>query len=34
MLLNAALNMSENLENSGVATGLENVNFHSSPNEE
>ena len=27
----AALNMSANLENSAVATGLEKVNFHSSP---
>ena len=28
---NAALNMSTNLENSAVATGLEKVSFHSSP---
>ena len=27
----AALNMPANLENSAVATGLENVNFHSNP---
>ena len=27
----AALNMPANLENSAVATGLENVSFHSSP---
>ena len=27
----AALNMSANLENSAVATGLEKVSFHSSP---
>ena len=27
----AALNMPANLENSAVATGLENVIFHSSP---
>ena len=33
MLLNAALNMSANLENSAVATGQENVNFHSNPKE-
>ena len=30
----AALNMSENLENSAVATGLEKVSFHSNPKEE
>ena len=29
----AALNMPANLENSPVATGLEKVNFHSSPKE-
>ena len=29
----AALNMSANLENSAVATGLEKVNFHSNPKE-
>ena len=29
----AALNMSANLENSPVATGLEKVSFHSSPKE-
>ena len=29
----AALNMSANLENSAVATGLEKVNFHSSAKE-
>ena len=29
----AALNMPANLENSAVATGLENVSFHSSPKE-
>ena len=28
---NAALNMPANLENSAMATGLENVNFHSNP---
>ena len=27
----AALNMPANLENSGMATGLEKVNFHSNP---
>ena len=27
----AALNMSANLENSAVATGLKKVNFHSNP---
>ena len=31
MLENAALNMPANLENSAVATGLENVGFHSNP---
>ena len=31
--LNAALNMSANLENSTVATGLEKVSFHSNPKE-
>ena len=30
-LLNAALNMPANLENSAVATGLEKVSFHSVP---
>ena len=29
----AALNMSANLENSAVATGLEKVSFHSNPRE-
>ena len=29
----AALNMPANLENSAVATGLENFNFHSNPKE-
>ena len=29
----AALNMSTNLENSAVATGLEKVSFHSNPKE-
>ena len=33
MLETAALNMSANLENSAVATGLEKVSFHSSPKE-
>ena len=33
MLKNAALNMSANLENLAVATGLEKVNFHSNPKE-
>ena len=28
-----ALNISANLENSAVATGLENVSFHSNPKE-
>ena len=32
-ILSAALNMPANLENSAVATGLEKVSFHSSPNE-
>ena len=31
--VNAALNMSANLENSVVATGLEKVSFHSNPKE-
>ena len=31
--VNAALNMSANLENSTVATGLEKVSFHSNPKE-
>ena len=30
---NAALNMSANLENSAVVTGLEQVSFHSNPKE-
>ena len=30
----AALNMSGNLENSAVATGLEKATFHSNPKEE
>ena len=30
----AALNMSANLENSAVATGLEKVSFHFNPKEE
>ena len=34
MLLSAALNMSANLENSAVATGLIKVSFHSNPKEE
>ena len=33
MLLSAALNMPANLENSAVATGLEEVSFHSNPKE-
>ena len=33
MLLNYALNMPANLENSAMATGLENVSFHSNPKE-
>ena len=32
-VVNAALNMPANLENSAVATGLEKVSFHSSPKE-
>ena len=32
-VLNATLNMSANLENSIVATGLEKVSFHSNPKE-
>ena len=31
MLLSAIFNMSANLENSAMATGLEKVKFHSSP---
>ena len=31
--ISAALNMSENLRNSGVATKLEKVSFHSNPKE-
>ena len=31
--VSAALNMSANLENSAVATGLEKVSFHSNPKE-
>ena len=31
MCESAALNMSANLENSAVATGLEKVSFHSNP---
>ena len=31
--VNAALNMSANLENSAVATGLEKICFHSNPKE-
>ena len=31
--VSAACNMSENLENSAVATGLGKVNFHSNPKE-
>ena len=31
--LTAALNVSANLENSAVATGLEKVSFHSNPKE-
>ena len=34
LLKNTALNMSANLENSAVATGLEKVGFHSNPKEE
>ena len=33
ILESAALNMSANLENSAVATGLEKVSFHSNPKE-
>ena len=33
ILKDDALNMPANLENSAVATGLENVSFHSSPKE-
>ena len=33
MLLSATLNMSANLENSAVTTGLEKISFHSNPNE-
>ena len=33
MLESAALNMPANLENSAVATGLENVSFHSNSKE-
>ena len=33
MLLSAACNMSANLENSAVATGLKKVSFHSNPKE-
>ena len=33
MLWRASLNMSANLENSAVATGLEKVSFHSNPKE-
>ena len=33
ILLSAALNMPANLENSAVATGLEEVSFHSNPKE-
>ena len=33
MLWRASLNMSVNLENSAVATGLEKVSFHSNPKE-
>ena len=33
MLLSAPFNMSANLENSAVTTGLEKVSFHSSPKE-
>ena len=31
--VSAELNMPENMENSAVATGLENVSFHSNPKE-
>ena len=33
MLLSAVFNMSVNLENGAVATGLEKVSFHSNPKE-
>ena len=33
ILKDTALNMPANLENSAVATGLENVTFHSNPKE-
>ena len=33
MLLNAALNLPANLENSAVVTGLEKVSVHSNPKE-
>ena len=33
MLLSAIFNMSANLENSAMATGLEKVSFHSNPKE-
>jgi len=33
MLLSAALNMPANLENSAMATELEEVSFHSNPKE-
>jgi len=33
MLLSATFNMSANLENSAVTTGLAKVSFHSSPKE-
>ena len=33
LVMSAALNMSANLENSAVATGLEKVSFHSDPKE-
>ena len=33
LLLNTALNMSANLENSAVATGLEKISFHFNPKE-
>ena len=33
IIKSAALNMSANLENSAVATGLEKVSFHSNPKE-
>ena len=34
MMLSTAVNMSANLENSAVATGLVKVSFHSNPKEE